>query len=65
MSVYYRLFALTPQMEPVERNDQNQVDASVDIEIVVLCSLIQIPLVTQFHIWIMLPPGGEKWEMHK
>ncbi|XP_007578376.1 complement C3a.1 isoform X1 [Poecilia formosa] len=32
--VYYRMFALTPQMEPVERNDENQVDASVDIEIV-------------------------------
>ncbi|KAK5620862.1 hypothetical protein CRENBAI_017565 [Crenichthys baileyi] len=31
--VYYRMFALTPQMEPVERNNQNQVDASIDIEI--------------------------------
>lgn len=35
MSVYYRMFALTPQMEPVERNDQNQIDASIDIEIMV------------------------------
>ncbi|MED6232503.1 hypothetical protein ATANTOWER_031361 [Ataeniobius toweri] len=32
--VKFRMFALTPQMEPVERNDQNQVDASIDIEIV-------------------------------
>lgn len=41
--VYYRIFALTPQMEPVERNDQNQVDASVDIEIVTPEDII-IPL---------------------
>uniref|UniRef100_A0A3P9MTA9 Complement C3 n=1 Tax=Poecilia reticulata TaxID=8081 RepID=A0A3P9MTA9_POERE len=41
--VYYRMFALTPQMEPVERNDQNQVDASVDIEIVTPEDII-IPL---------------------
>ncbi|KAM4751408.1 complement C3-like [Anableps anableps] len=32
--VYFRMFALTPQMQPVERNDQNQIDASIDIEIV-------------------------------
>ncbi|XP_054896960.1 complement C3-like [Poeciliopsis prolifica] len=41
--VYYRMFALTPQMVPVERNDQNQVDASVDIEIVTPDDII-IPL---------------------
>ncbi|XP_040001308.1 complement C3-like [Xiphias gladius] len=32
--VYYRMFALTPGMEPVERNDQTQTDASIAIEIV-------------------------------
>ncbi|XP_035993186.1 complement C3 [Fundulus heteroclitus] len=41
--VYYRMFALTPQMEPVERNDQNQIDASIDIEIVTPDDII-IPL---------------------
>uniref|UniRef100_A0A3B3XPL1 Complement C3/4/5 macroglobulin domain-containing protein n=1 Tax=Poecilia mexicana TaxID=48701 RepID=A0A3B3XPL1_9TELE len=50
-NIYYRMFALTPQMEPVERNDENQVDASVDIEIVVLCSLIRIHLVTHPGLW--------------
>ncbi|XP_038127738.1 complement C3-like [Cyprinodon tularosa] len=32
--VYYRMFGLTPEMQPVERNNENQVDASIDIEIV-------------------------------
>ncbi|XP_040891542.1 complement C3-like [Toxotes jaculatrix] len=32
--VHYRMFAVTPRMEPVERDDQNQVDASIAIEIV-------------------------------
>uniref|UniRef100_A0A8C9YTS7 Complement C3-like n=1 Tax=Sander lucioperca TaxID=283035 RepID=A0A8C9YTS7_SANLU len=34
--VHYRMFAVTPRMEPVERNAQTQTEASIDIEIVVL-----------------------------
>lgn len=34
--VHYRIFALTPHMEPVERNNKTQVDASIAIDIVVL-----------------------------
>ena len=36
LSVYYRMFAVTPRMEPVERNDETQTDASIAIEITVL-----------------------------
>ncbi|XP_028998601.1 complement C3-like [Betta splendens] len=32
--VHYRMFGVTPRMEPVERNDQTQTDASIAIEIV-------------------------------
>ncbi|KAK5866269.1 hypothetical protein PBY51_020475 [Eleginops maclovinus] len=32
--VHYRMFAVTPRMEPVERDDENQKDASIAIEIV-------------------------------
>ncbi|XP_029287432.1 complement C3a.1 [Cottoperca gobio] len=32
--VHYRMFAMTPRMEPVERDDANQNDASIAIEIV-------------------------------
>ncbi|KAK1886212.1 Complement C3 [Dissostichus eleginoides] len=32
--VNFRMFAVTPRMEPVERDDDNQKDASIDIEIV-------------------------------
>uniref|UniRef100_A0A8C9YVX5 Complement C3-like n=1 Tax=Sander lucioperca TaxID=283035 RepID=A0A8C9YVX5_SANLU len=32
--VHYRMFAVTPRMEPVERNAQTQTEASIDIEIV-------------------------------
>ncbi len=32
--VHYRMFALTPRMEPVERDDAAQTDASIAIEIV-------------------------------
>uniref|UniRef100_A0A3Q2ZHH8 Macroglobulin domain-containing protein n=1 Tax=Kryptolebias marmoratus TaxID=37003 RepID=A0A3Q2ZHH8_KRYMA len=38
--VYYRMFALTPQMEPVEKDEQTQTDASIAIEIVVLCFVL-------------------------
>nr|ADU33222.1 complement component c3 [Epinephelus coioides] len=31
--VYYRMFAVTPSMEPVERDDTTQTDASIAIEI--------------------------------
>lgn len=34
-SVHYRMFAVTPRMEPVERDDEIQTDASIVIEIVV------------------------------
>lgn len=34
--VHYRIFALTPHMEPVERNNKTLVDASISIDIVVL-----------------------------
>ncbi|KAK5893217.1 hypothetical protein CgunFtcFv8_006111 [Champsocephalus gunnari] len=30
--VHFRMFAVTPHMEPVERDDANQMDASIDIE---------------------------------
>ncbi|XP_034095065.1 complement C3-like [Gymnodraco acuticeps] len=32
--VHFRMFAVTPRMEPVERDDANQNDASLDIEFV-------------------------------
>ncbi|KAK1890079.1 Complement C3 [Dissostichus eleginoides] len=32
--VHYRMFAVTPRMEPVERDDANQMDASIAIEFV-------------------------------
>uniref|UniRef100_A0A665VW98 Complement C3-like n=1 Tax=Echeneis naucrates TaxID=173247 RepID=A0A665VW98_ECHNA len=32
--VLYRMFALTPGMEPVERNDEARIDATIDVEIV-------------------------------
>ncbi|XP_063332735.1 complement C3-like [Pelmatolapia mariae] len=32
--VHFRMFALTPQMEPVERDEEAQIDASIDIEFV-------------------------------
>nr|XP_033478955.1 complement C3-like isoform X1 [Epinephelus lanceolatus]XP_033478956.1 complement C3-like isoform X2 [Epinephelus lanceolatus] len=32
--VHYRMFAVTPSMEPVERDNKTQADASIDIEIV-------------------------------
>ena len=31
------MFAVTPLMEPVERDEENRWDASIAIEIVVLC----------------------------
>ncbi|XP_069024453.1 complement C3-like [Embiotoca jacksoni] len=34
--VHYRMFALTPQMQPVERDVETNTDASIAIEIVVL-----------------------------
>ncbi|XP_053187531.1 complement C3-like [Scomber japonicus] len=33
-TVHYRIFGLTPSMEPVERDDATQTDASISIEIV-------------------------------
>ncbi|XP_037830566.1 complement C3 [Kryptolebias marmoratus] len=41
--VYYRMFALTPQMEPVEKDEQTQTDASIAIEIVTPKDIV-IPL---------------------
>uniref|UniRef100_A0A672IJN8 Complement C3-like n=1 Tax=Salarias fasciatus TaxID=181472 RepID=A0A672IJN8_SALFA len=35
--VNYRMFAVTPQMEPVERDPQTKSEASIAIEIVVMC----------------------------
>ena len=35
LSVHYRLFALTPHMEPVDRDNDD--DPSVEIEIMVMC----------------------------
>ncbi|XP_034045025.1 complement C3a.1 [Thalassophryne amazonica] len=32
--IYYRMFAVTPRMEPVERDDQRDTDTSIDIEFV-------------------------------
>ncbi|KAK2815854.1 hypothetical protein Q5P01_026321 [Channa striata] len=32
--LHYRMFAVTPRMEPVERDDESQTDASIAIEIV-------------------------------
>lgn len=34
------MFALTPQMEPVERDEAAQSDASIAIEFVVLCFIL-------------------------
>lgn len=36
LSVHYRIFGLTPHMEPVERDDKVKSDASVVIDIVVM-----------------------------
>lgn len=36
LSVHYRIFGLTPHMEPVERDDKVKNDASVVIDIVVM-----------------------------
>lgn len=36
LSVHYRIFGLTPRMEPVERDEADKKDASISIEIVVL-----------------------------
>uniref|UniRef100_A0A8D0D1B0 Complement C3-like n=1 Tax=Sander lucioperca TaxID=283035 RepID=A0A8D0D1B0_SANLU len=41
--VHYRMFAVTPRMEPVERNAQTQTEASIDIEIVVLYFVFDNP----------------------
>ncbi len=35
MSVLYRMFAVTPGMEPIERDAATQTDASIAIEFVV------------------------------
>lgn len=37
LSVNYRMFGVTPRMEPVERDDTTETDASITIEIVVFC----------------------------
>lgn len=34
--VHYRIFALTPDMQPVQRDNETQLDASIVINIVVL-----------------------------
>lgn len=45
------MFGLTPEMQPVERNNENQVDASIDIEIVVCVLLfLETNLPSMFHI---------------
>ncbi|XP_037545595.1 complement C3 [Nematolebias whitei] len=41
--VYYRMFALTPQMTPVEKDERSQTEASISIEIVTPDDII-IPL---------------------
>uniref|UniRef100_A0A669AZC0 Complement component c3a, duplicate 5 n=1 Tax=Oreochromis niloticus TaxID=8128 RepID=A0A669AZC0_ORENI len=38
--VHFRMFALTPQMEPVERDEAAQTDVSIAIEFVVLCFIL-------------------------
>uniref|UniRef100_A0A7N6F8K9 NTR domain-containing protein n=1 Tax=Anabas testudineus TaxID=64144 RepID=A0A7N6F8K9_ANATE len=51
--VRYRIFAVTPRMEPVERDEQTQTDASIAIEIVtpdgIVLPLEQTPLKSGIH----------------
>uniref|UniRef100_A0A671YLM0 Complement C3-like n=1 Tax=Sparus aurata TaxID=8175 RepID=A0A671YLM0_SPAAU len=46
-TVLYRMFAVTPLMEPVERDEETKSDASIAIEIVVLPGLWKV--VAKFH----------------
>uniref|UniRef100_A0A8C9ZQH0 Anaphylatoxin-like domain-containing protein n=1 Tax=Sander lucioperca TaxID=283035 RepID=A0A8C9ZQH0_SANLU len=41
--VHYRMFAVTPRMEPVEKDAETQTDASIAIEIVVLYFIFDNP----------------------
>lgn len=41
ISVHYRIFGLTPRMNPVERDNETRTDASIDIDIVV-CIVVYI-----------------------
>uniref|UniRef100_A0A672HAG4 Complement C3-like n=1 Tax=Salarias fasciatus TaxID=181472 RepID=A0A672HAG4_SALFA len=50
-SVRYRLFAVTPQMEPVERDPRTRFEDAVDIEIVVM-------FLSLFFILITFPRGA-------
>lgn len=43
MSVHYRMFAVTPHMEPIERDDANKAQTSVVVEIVVLYLFLSTP----------------------
>uniref|UniRef100_A0A3B5KSF3 Uncharacterized protein n=1 Tax=Xiphophorus couchianus TaxID=32473 RepID=A0A3B5KSF3_9TELE len=43
--VHYRIFAMTPDMKPVERNNMTQMDASVAIEFVVIYLILNITVV--------------------
>ena len=45
MSVLYRMFAVTPLMEPVERNNETKAVASIAIEIVVQYFIIDMNLI--------------------
>ncbi|KAK1885746.1 Complement C3 [Dissostichus eleginoides] len=51
--VHFRMFAVTPSMEPVERDDDNQKDASIDIEFVtpegIILSLDPVSLKSGIH----------------
>lgn len=42
MSVHYRLFAVTPNMEPIERDEANKAE-TFKVEIVVLYLFSSIP----------------------
>uniref|UniRef100_A0A3B5KQ23 Complement component 5 n=1 Tax=Xiphophorus couchianus TaxID=32473 RepID=A0A3B5KQ23_9TELE len=44
-NIHYRIFAMTPDMKPVERNNMTQMDASVAIEFVVIYLILNITVV--------------------
>ncbi|XP_068583426.1 complement C3-like isoform X1 [Cebidichthys violaceus] len=51
--VLYRMFAVTPHMEPVERDDETQIDAAISIEIVtpegIILPLVSVALKSGMH----------------
>uniref|UniRef100_A0A7N8XUY0 Complement C3 n=1 Tax=Mastacembelus armatus TaxID=205130 RepID=A0A7N8XUY0_9TELE len=57
--VHYRMFAVTPRMEPVDRTDPGQTNASIAIEFVVLvsCDCFIITIFAEMHFICMCSPG--------